>query len=287
MDENTFRITYSCPNPTDPFHHILDPNLDSRNAYDLIQFQKKELYPKRMETKKLPYSDPEGKVRDKENLGFLSAGIAVFRKREDGIQFLMSWVDYFSKDQWEQFLRDEKAGRGGANLSNPRRLLTFLGGKRQKNGGSWEKPEATAIREAVEETGGKLTPQTLVKVLCGQPVLWLPEPFGEYLMYFVEADEEDLNIEEKFNTKSNRLNMLRTCALNHVGLTWVPWTLLCSLTDDIKHLVLHEFAIDAIKIFSKFSQFQLFEFGWFETLRTEKTSLKGELTLYINCVTWQ
>lgn len=114
---------------------------------------------------------------------------------------------------------------------------------------------------------------------------WLPEPFGEYLKYFVEADDEDFNVEVKFNTESNRLNMLRTGALNHVGLTWVPWTLLCSLRDDIKHVVLHEFAIDAIKIFSKFVE--LFEFGWFETLRTEKKSLNGWLTLYINRVAWQ
>ena len=285
MNEETFRDTYHCPHPTDPFHHILEPSIESRNSYDSIQCQKKELQRSRSHTRKVPYSDPEGKIRDEENCGFLSAGIAVFRKREDDIQFLMSWVDYFSKDQWEQFLRDEKEAEGGAKLSNPRRLLTFLGGKRQKNAGSWEKPEATAIRDAVEKTGGKLTPQTLVKVFCGQPVVWLPEPFGEYLMYFVEADEKDLNVEDKFNTESNRLNKLTTCALNHVGLTWVPWKLLCNLRDEIKHLVLHEFSIDAIKIFSKFVQ--LFEFGWFETLRTAKKSLEGELTLYINCVTWQ
>ena len=154
-----------CPHPTDPFHHILEPSLESRNAYDLIQSQKKELQRSRNHTKKLPYLDPEG---DEENCRFLSAGVAVFRKREGNIQFLMTWVDYFSKDQWEQFLRDEKSAKGDAKLSNPKRVLSFLGGKRQKNVGSWEKPEVTAIREAVEETGGKLTHLTLVMWAAGR-----------------------------------------------------------------------------------------------------------------------
>ena len=130
---------------------------------------------RKVNTSKDSYVEP--KLRDCDAQGFMAAGVMLWIwDYNDGVNMLMA-------------LEQRKPGQ--------RPLLNFIGGKRDALS---ESARETAAREAMEETGGLLSPPTRSAILNAHgPVLW--DSGGKYVVFVVEAAAEDANLPRRLEER--------------------------------------------------------------------------------------